>query len=474
MRTLFLALVLAGWLSVSGCRSYLAQTDVTAPPPAAKPLPAEPADEAEPVPDAPQYEMTITVEQAVAESLEHNREVALARVNETISGTFRKEALSAMLPFVGGNVTWTRRDNPQGISTPSGSFIVGPKDQTDARIFMDFPIFAFGKYLNGYRAAKLAEQQAGADTETSESDIAAAVTAAAFDLLETHSGVVVARDNEEAFEQQVKDAKALQDAGRVTAEAVLEAEVQHDVARRSREKLQSLVPIRRMVLNRLLGRPVRYETELVDAPVQTPIALTLKAVQEEALERRPEIRSARLALASSQRSYQSVYGGELGELRGRAAWAWTDNQTAFPANWGTLGVTLDIPIWTGGGRTARIRRARDEVQGARLLLDDLVERVLTDVSSAYRDVLEAHKDIQVAWRSIKRQEESLRIQREKFNSGRATSQDVLRTTALLSEARFAHVQSLYGYNVALRELHRARGADPSAPVIEAPADTTEG
>ncbi|MHC4339776.1 MAG: TolC family protein, partial [Planctomycetota bacterium] len=245
MRTLFLALVLAGSLSVAGCQSYVAQTDVSAPPPSAKPLPAEPGEsgtEAEPAPDAPQYERTITVEQAVAESLRHNREVALARVNEAIAGTFRKEALSAMLPFVGGRADLTRRDNPQGVNTPSGSFVVGPKDQIDASVFMEFPIFAFGKYLNGYRAAKLAEQQAGADTETSESDIAAAVTAAAFDLLETQSGVVVAQDNEEAFEQQVKDAKALQDAGRVTAEAVLEAEVQHDVARRSREKLQSLVP----------------------------------------------------------------------------------------------------------------------------------------------------------------------------------------------------------------------------------------
>jgi outer membrane protein TolC len=400
MRILFLALVVAGWLSTAGCHSYVAQTDVTAPPPSAKPLPAEPGEagtEAEPAPDAPQYKKTITVEQAVAESLEHNREVALARVNETISGTFRKEALSAMLPHFGGHVTWTRRDSPQGVNTPSGSFIVGPKDQTDARIFMDFPIFAFGKYLNGYRAAKLAEQQAGADTETSESDIAAAVTAAAFDLLETQSGVAVARDNEKAFEQQVKDAKALQDAGRVTAEAVLEAEVQHDVARRSREKLQSLVPIRRMVLNRLLGRPVRYETELVDAPVQTPIAFTLKAVQEEALERRPEIRSARFALLAAQRNYKSVYGGELGELRGLAAWNWTDNETAFPADWGTLGVTLDIPIWTGGRRTARIRRARDEVQGARLTLDDLVERVLTDVSSKRRRTLGLSPVSRTAW-----------------------------------------------------------------------------
>ena len=50
------------------------------------------------------------------------------------------------------------------------------------------------------------------------------------------------------------------DAGRVTKASLLESQVQYDVAVRDREKLESIVPIRRIVLNSLLGRPV-------DAPI---------------------------------------------------------------------------------------------------------------------------------------------------------------------------------------------------------------
>ena len=63
----------------------------------------------------------------------------------------------------------------------------------------------------------------------------------------------VARDNEASFLQQVKDSEALLEAGRVTRSALLEAQVIHDNAKREREKAESLVPIKRMTLNEILG-----------------------------------------------------------------------------------------------------------------------------------------------------------------------------------------------------------------------------
>ena len=84
---------------------------------------------------------------------------------------------------------------------------------------------------------------------------------------------------------------------------------------------------------------------------------------------------------------------------------------------------------------------------------------------ARADATPAHvnNDIAVARRSIEKAEESLRIQREKFATGRATSREVLESTALVTNTRFTHIRALYSYNIALRELHRVRGADPRQP-----------
>jgi hypothetical protein len=78
----------------------------------------------------------------------------------------------------------------------------------------------------------------------------------------------------------------------------------------------------------------------------------------------------------------------------------------------------------------------------------------------------------VAKSAVERQEESVRIQQEKFRNGRATSREVLDSVALLRNARFVLVDATYSYNVALRELVRARGLDPRKdPFAEIPKGT---
>jgi outer membrane protein TolC len=325
---------------------------------------------------------------------------------------------------------------------------------------MQFPIFAFGRYLNGYRAAKLAEGASVARQEVAESDIAAAVTAAAFDLLETAQQVDVALANEEALEKQVSDSLALLEAGRVTRAALLESQVQHDVAVRDREKLQSLVPIRRIVLNTLLGRPVDAPTEVIDQSVSDAPTWTLARVEREALAARPELRAADLDLASAQKGYKAAVAAELPEFRGTLAYSRTDNPFQAPQDPVVFTFTFDVPLFQGGGEFARIQRSRYEVDLARIRRRDLEDIVRREAAETFRRVQETYKDIAVAKRSVERQDEALRIRREEFANGKATSREILDTISILNRAKFARVAAVYDYNIALRDLHRARGADP--------------
>lgn len=441
---------------------------------AAAPRPAaflQPQDAAPEAPPEEERRELLTVAEAVEEALVRNRAVLSARVQTLIGGAVKEAARAELLPRVNLRGGYRKRDEPpQAVAPELGtSFTVGPDEVWDMALVMDFPIFASGRYMNTYRAAKLAEQSAEAASRATDSDIAALVTAAAFDLLEAKRSLEAARANEAAFEQQVKDAQALRDAGRVTAEAVLEAEVSHDVARRNRERIESSIPILRIQLNGILGRPTSAATEIVDQPETREPAWRLEDLESEALDRRPEMQSARLDVEAAERVHKAVIGAALPELRGELAWSTTDNEFQNPQDVGTLGLRVDVPIFAGGGNRARIRRARYEIDLARIRMEDLETQILTEVAGAHREVLEAYRDIPVADRSVERATESLRIQREKFAGGRATSREVLDSTTLLANARVAQVAALYNYNVALQALHRARGADPHEPPLPAPA-----
>jgi len=411
---------------------------------------------------APERPDRITVAQAVNEALVQNRIVVTSRVNSAIASTTRREALARMIPQFFLTGSYRRQDEPPRVNAPGfpAPIVTGVDQEWSGQVSMQFPIFAFGRYLNGYRAAKLAEGASVARQEVAESDISAAVTAAAFDLLETGQQVEVARANEEALEKQVSDSQALLEAGRVTRAALLESQVQHDVAKRDREKLESLVPIRRIVLNSLLGRPVDAPTEVIDQSVTDEPTWTLARVEREALAARPELRAADLDLASAQKGYKAAVAAELPEFRGTLAYSRTDNPFQAPQDPVIFTFTFDVPLFQGGGEFARIQRSRYEVDLARIRRRDLEDVVRREAAETFRRVQETYKDIAVAKRSVERQDEALRIRREEFANGKATSREVLDTISILNGAKFARVAAVYDYNIALRDLHRARGADP--------------
>jgi len=429
------------------------------------PAPAEsPAEEAAgPSEAAEEFHRAprITISDAVAEALAYNRTVKQAELFTRIGVTFEKEARSALIPQIGGQVGYQAVNEARVIQSPGLPAIqIGVDQIWTGALTMSFPVFAFGRHINTYKAAVLSRQQAEADSDATESDIAAAVTAAAFDVLEAQANIDVALSNEKALWQQVEDARARYEAETVTKEAVLEAEVQHAQAKRLREKLQSSVPILLMRLNLILGRPAHAGTEVVDDPDTREPIWKLESLEQEALTQRAELRSAELEVAAAERTVKATIGRELGEVRGTLSWDVTDNTIQQPQDQLTLFLGFQIPIFTGGARSARIRRSRYELGISQLQLRDLHTQIRTEVATAYRDVMESYRDIGVASKSRAQATESLRIQQEKFRNGRATSQEVLISTSLLTNTRAAYVTAIYTYNVALRGLHRARGADP--------------
>jgi len=415
----------------------------------------------------------ISVIDAVNEALVQNRMVITSRVRAAIASTNRREALAAMIPHVGITGGYRRQDEPPRVNSPGFPvpIVTGVDQEWSGSVTMSFPIFAFGRYLNGYRAAKLAEGAAVARQEVSEADIANTVTASAFDLLETLRQIDVALANEKALKRQVSDSQALLDAGRVTKASLLESQVQYDVAVRDREKLESIVPIRRIVLNSLLGRPVDAPIDVIDDSITEEPTWTLQAAERDALSARPELLAADLDLASMQKRYKSAVAAELPEFRGSLSYSRTDNPFQAPQDPVIFNFTFDIPVFQGGGEFARIQRARYEVDLARIQRRDLEDVVRREVAEAHRRVMEAYRDIAVAKRSEERQAEALRIRREEQANGKATTREVLDTISTLNNAQFAHVRSIYDYNVALRELHRARGGDPRVQPSATPSSS---
>ena len=113
--------------------------------------------------------LRITVSDAVRESLAANRTVSQARLAAAIALANEREARAGLLPalFLAG--AYSKRDSTPTVVTPTVTFITGPREVASYALSLDFPVFAFGKYIHAYSAAKFARRGAEADSAAAES-----------------------------------------------------------------------------------------------------------------------------------------------------------------------------------------------------------------------------------------------------------------------------------------------------------------
>ena len=113
-------------------------------------LPAESATAERPAAQGPALQAVpirkdrLTVEEAVADGLAHNRIVKQSRLGALISGTFETEARSRLLPTLSGRARFTRVDTPPKSDAPElgTSFSIGPRSVWSGELNLDFVALA--------------------------------------------------------------------------------------------------------------------------------------------------------------------------------------------------------------------------------------------------------------------------------------------------------------------------------------------
>ncbi|MBM3335912.1 TolC family protein, partial [Candidatus Sumerlaeota bacterium] len=203
-----------------------------------------------------------------------------------------------------------------------------------------------------------------------------------------------------------------------------------------------------------------------DAPTWREFAVDEQKFTAEALEKRPDIRQAKLAreraeirrkVARNQRmpSLQAFgsYGiTGLGPNTGRAGHSLG---TFDYDNW-SLGIDLSFPIPNTRAR-AMARQADKLVEGSDLLISQIEDVATFEVRKGIRDLQTARQSIGVGQVQVRAEQEKLRGEMKRFDVGMATSQDVLDYQDRLAMGQSNLIGSIVAYNKAIVDLERARG-----------------
>ncbi len=285
-----------------------------------------------------------------------------------------------------------------------------------------------------------------------------------------------ALEQAEAF---LRQEQLRQRAGRASELDVLRAEVARDNLRPQAVQARNAAELATLDLKRLvdlpLGEPVRLTTPLappsaevlarVDLapPVTVAQRAALAAAERQVSIRAQQVRIARGAFLPSV-SVNMNYGRQL----------FPSSTFALNEDWRTdwtAGLTVNVPIFNGGQRTAELQTARVERERAELQLSQLREAVQLQAEQARGERERARTAIAARERTVAAAQRVYDLTTLRYNQGLATQLEVSQSRLELLQARSNLAQAIADFFVADAGLVRATGiggtVDVAAPAADA-------
>src|SRR3990170_4133158 len=240
-------------------------------------------------------------------------------------------------------------------------------------------------------------------------------------------------------------------------------------------------------LKNILAISITQKIDATDEPTTVVKTYDESQTFNEALEKRPEVAQAKLDIESKE-TLKKFYSNQRlpslsvqasVQLQGLGGSANPDRlsfedgpepippqfdeasdafrqlaETDFPT-FAVLGI-LSFPIfnWTAKGNYVK---ASADLDRSVITFKKVGDDVELDVSNAIRAIENSIKGINATKIAVELAEEVLRNEQERLNVGIGTTRNVLDAQRDLVDARFAQIQAIVDYNVALARLERAKG-----------------
>lgn len=415
---------------------------------------------------AQESQKPLTLEESIRIALDRN--LKLHSATEGVAGSeFRRKA--AQTDFYAkwtGQYGYTHYNNPvtvgySAVTLPSGKVVNTDKDIYSLGTTISQPLFAGGSILSNYRLEKLGVDVSKTDVETVKRDIVLQVREGYFNILRAEKFLDVARQTVKQFSAQLEVTKAFFEVGIVPKNDVLQAEVRLANSKQGLVRAENDVVLAKSFFNSLLRKEIEAPLQVIDILGYSPFSLRFEDSLKEALEKRPEIKTANLKIEQAKEgvkiaksaffptvnlsgNYSRLSDDPLlvGDLRSER---WTVQALA----------TFTLGDW---GKTAhKVGESRVKVTQGEDSKVQLIEGITLEVKNDYQIMLVAEKNISVSEKAIEQAEENLRMNEERYKYQVATATDVLDAVILLAQARVNYYGALSDFNIAKARLERAMG-----------------
>jgi outer membrane protein len=312
-------------------------------------------------------------------------------------------------------------------------------------------VFDFAKYAN-LKAAHSAATAQDELYDSAQQNLFVRVATAYFGVLTSEDQLVFAKANEDAFRQQFDQSDQRFKVGLSAITDVYQAKAYYENAKSQTITAQNQLNDAREALTQITGKPAGDLKKLRDdLPLQPPSPADQDSWVKQALQTNPDLLAQKSNVETAEHNITAARSGHLPTISASVSYgksdSWYENSTSHQHNDGstTIGLTLNVPIFSGGLVQSQVRQSIYQRDAATDGMESQRRQVVRDTLNYYRSVIAGIAQVESTKASVESGQKALEATRAGFGVGTQTMTDVLLAIQTLTSSESSYSQARHQF-----------------------------
>ena len=404
------------------------------------------------------------------EAVKNNADLAAARANYAAIAEVVPQARAGLLPNLsaGAESMHTETDVDTTVGTMSAT-----RSGLSYQANLAQPLFRADRWYQ-FQAAKATDQQYALQLSATEQNLILRSAETYFAVLRAQDTLASTKAEEAAFKRQLDQANERFDVGLSDKTDVLEAQAGYDTARANRILAQRAVEDAFQALVTLTNREyASIEGIQHSLPVLAPTPNDAKAWVDTAAQQNLNLQASNYAVAAAEETLRQRKAGHAPTLDAVARYEKGDNDSLGFTNSGTgalglprydgdaertsVGLQLNIPIYSGGLTSSQVREAYQRLTQSEQERESLRRQIVENTRNLHRAVNTDVETVQARRQSIISNQSALEATEIGYQVGTRNIVDVLDAQRQLYSSVRNYNDARYDYILNNLRLKQAAG-----------------
>lgn len=381
---------------------------------------------------------------------------ALLQKQSSLSATQEliPQAKSLLMPTVAASAAYNHSD----INSKTGADYYS--ESTSYGISVQQPLLDLGAF-SLWNQAEATVSQAEYELQAIKDELITRVATAYFDALAANDSVNFAEAQKTSILKQLEQSKKRHEYGQIAATGVYEAQARYDLIIAEQIQAQNTLLSKLEALQEITGREVSELKPLKDdILLLQPQPNDLEHWNKVAMEKNPQLQ----ALIQTQRaakeniSYKKSSRYPTLDLTGALQNTSTDGISEREENTATIGISLSIPIYTGGSISSTVKEAKFKYQEASYGVEQVRRSLTKQIKDAFRGVSSSISQVKALEQALKSNQIAYEATEAGYEIGTRTMVDLLNAQTELHRAKLNLKSAKYSFLVNQMLLKQAAGA----------------